>query len=174
MSGRTFETDTDFSDWLARQAASVFPMYNQALYQFTLFQKENAVGYVIRLHHIIADGWSFQMLTEEIHESYLSLAGGDIFADTSAISYKQFIRTENEYLQSKRYERDRRFWNARLGGSPEPFLQLPQADISGARYTCRLNSRQKREIFRVCQENNVSRGAFFYRVVSAVSVHFYR
>lgn len=158
---KSFETETDFSDWLARQAVSVFPMYNQALYQFTLFQKENAVGYVIRLHHIIADGWSFQMLTEEIHENYLSFAGGDIFHGAPAISYKQFIRTENEYLQSKRYERDQLFWNARLGGSPEPFLQLSQADISGARYTCRLTSRHKREIVRVCQENNVSRGAFF-------------
>ncbi len=105
-------------------------------------------------------------------KNYLSFAGGDIFHGAPAISYKQFIRTENEYLQSKRYERDQLFWNARLGGSPEPFLQLSQADISGARYTCRLTSRHKREVVRVCQENNVSRG-LFYRVVSAVSVYFF-
>ena len=56
-----------------RSALADQPMYEFMM--FTLSDEEH--GYVVKFHHLIADGWSIQILAEQVRDCYEQLVANE-------------------------------------------------------------------------------------------------
>lgn len=76
-------------------------------------------------HHIVADGWSFSVLTEELAELYQAFCQGKPSPLTELpIKYTDFAQWQRQWLQGQVLESQLQFWKKHLGISP-PILKLP-------------------------------------------------
>ena len=64
-------------NWESAVTHELIPLFDGPLYRFILFRdSENSGGILVKLHHIIADGWSQIMLCNKIGRTYLDLLTG--------------------------------------------------------------------------------------------------
>ncbi|MFI9210936.1 amino acid adenylation domain-containing protein [Streptomyces sp. NPDC053253] len=76
------------------------------------------------IHHIVADGWSVSVLTDELRESYgAALAGRDAVLAELPVQYGDFALWQHQWLTPERAERQLGYWRENLAGV-EP-LELP-------------------------------------------------
>jgi hypothetical protein len=87
------------------------------------------------LHHIVADGWSFRILFEELAADYeaISRGGGPVTAEPP-IQYVDYSIWQLEHAENGGYAPAERFWRAELAGAPSP-LPLPADEPYPARQT---------------------------------------
>ncbi|WP_315752519.1 MULTISPECIES: non-ribosomal peptide synthase/polyketide synthase [unclassified Bradyrhizobium] len=91
----------------------------------------------VTLHHIVADGWSMQVLTEEFWQLYRAAVRGETASlPALEIDYADFAAWQRLWLGAVEEERQLRYWTDRLHGTA--MLQLPldrprsaQTDQSG-------------------------------------------
>ena len=79
----------------------------------------------ITLHHIIADGWSMQVLMREMGELYGALSRGQEAAlGELPIQYADFATWQREWLRGAVLEEQLSYWQGQLAGAPA-LLELP-------------------------------------------------
>jgi amino acid adenylation domain-containing protein len=79
----------------------------------------------ITLHHIIADGWSMQVLMREMGELYGALSEGRESALRALpIQYADFAGWQREWLRGAVLEEQLSYWQSQLAGAPA-LLELP-------------------------------------------------
>ncbi|WP_341528546.1 amino acid adenylation domain-containing protein [Nostoc sp. UHCC 0302] len=80
---------------------------------------------VVTTHHIVADGWSFGVLTQELATLYEAFSQGKPSPLTELpIQYADFAHWQRQLLQGQVLESQMQFWKQHLGVTP-PVLQLP-------------------------------------------------
>ncbi|WP_392482802.1 amino acid adenylation domain-containing protein [Nostoc sp. C110] len=81
--------------------------------------------FVAVTHHIVADGWSFSVLTQELAKVYEAFCEGEPSPLTELpIKYTDFAQWQRQWLQGEVLESQLQFWKKHLGTSP-PILKLP-------------------------------------------------
>ncbi|MEH2355898.1 amino acid adenylation domain-containing protein [Nostoc sp.] len=81
--------------------------------------------FVAVTHHIVADGWSFSVLTQELAKVYEAFCEGKPSPLTELpIKYTDFAQWQRQWLQGEVLESQLQFWKKHLGTSP-PILKLP-------------------------------------------------
>ncbi|MBD0260297.1 MAG: AMP-binding protein, partial [Cytophagales bacterium] len=82
-------------------------------------------AFLLTLHHIIADGWSMDVLAHEAMQCYDALARGAAPSlSPLALQYKDFSAWHNGQFRTAAFEAARRYWLDRFAG-PVPVLDLP-------------------------------------------------
>ncbi|HEX8768547.1 MAG TPA: condensation domain-containing protein, partial [Jatrophihabitans sp.] len=77
------------------------------------------------MHHIVADGWSFRILFEELSADYQAIRNsGEPVTEEPAIQYADFALWQLEHFEAGEYGPAERFWRAELAGAPAT-LPLP-------------------------------------------------
>lgn len=77
------------------------------------------------MHHIVADGWSFRILFQELSADYEAIrAGGEPVTEEPAIQYADFALWQLEHFEGGEYSQAERFWRAELAQAPAA-LALP-------------------------------------------------
>ncbi|WP_407586179.1 non-ribosomal peptide synthase/polyketide synthase [Pseudomonas aeruginosa] len=80
---------------------------------------------VLTLHHIIADGWSMQVLVDELIRVYAALRHDQPPALAELpIQYADFAVWQRQWMDGGERERQLNYWVSRLGGE-QPLLELP-------------------------------------------------
>ena len=87
------------------------------------------------MHHIVADGWSFRVLFDELSADYeaISRGGGPVGAEPP-IQYADFAIWQIEHAEDGGYGPAGRFWRAELADAPAA-LPLPADEPYRARQT---------------------------------------
>ncbi|MHC5725552.1 MAG: condensation domain-containing protein, partial [Nostoc sp.] len=81
--------------------------------------------FVAVTHHIVADGWSFSVLTQELAKVYEAFCEGKPSPLTELpIKYSDFAQWQRQWLQGQVLESQLQFWKKHLGTNP-PILKLP-------------------------------------------------
>lgn len=94
---RGFETEEEFRDWCETDIRVPFVMTNSSLYRFYVFTiGDQEIGYYVKLHHIIADGWSIKLLTEQIAKNYDSITTNHSSENIERFSYLEYSVKENK------------------------------------------------------------------------------
>lgn len=102
-----------YQDWCCEKAETPFSINAKLLYYFSVFKiKENKMGYFVKLHHLIADGWSVQLLTNQIARCYEKLCNQDSSMDEECPSYLDYVLEEQKNNDLKRMEKAKEFWNS--------------------------------------------------------------
>ncbi|EKT4465671.1 amino acid adenylation domain-containing protein [Pseudomonas putida] len=114
---------------------------------------------VLALHHIIADGWSMQVLVRELVALYLGQAAT---LAPLPIQYGDYAVWQRCWMEAGERERQLAYWTGQLGG-PQPVLELPHdrprpalASQQGARCEVRLPDDLLRALRQACQREGVT------------------
>lgn len=155
-------------------ATTPFNITNSFLYLFKLIKfPDDHGGFIINMHHLISDAWSAGLGGSEIIKIYTRLLKNEDTYDISYPSYIDYINSEQEYLNSDRFNKDKAFWN-------DMFVTVPEiASIPSQDYFTRNNlaGASNRKQFTIpqdliatindfCRNTNVSMFNFFMAVFS--------
>ena len=77
--------------------------FHGELSEFKIILLPDRCGVLVKMHHIIGDAWALSLIGSQIN----ALLHGET---PEAFSYTDYLETENSYLNSKRYEKDRWFF----------------------------------------------------------------
>lgn len=156
------EPEAEFKKWIEEEARKPFQIQNERLFYFALFKvSDNENGYFTKFHHIISDGWSVNIMTEQICNTYMQLLSGEYINKTQEQSYFEYIDSEKKYLLSNRFLRNKDFWNKKFEFLPETFLHNSSDFIEGKRKTYRLCNELSSKIRKITIDNNCSLNTFF-------------
>ncbi|MDK8180493.1 non-ribosomal peptide synthetase [Paenibacillus sp. UMB4589-SE434] len=134
------DPEASYQLWLSEQARTPFQLTESPLYDLKLFRiSDGESGYLIKLHHIIADGWSTQIMTEQIYDAYNKFSNGENSESAAAPSYLDVIDSERNYLQSERYNKNRHFWINKFTPLPDVNMSYGTDHIVGTRITHTLD-----------------------------------
>lgn len=141
-----------------------FKLIGNPLYSFKLLRLDlKTYGYMVKVHHIIADGWSIQILTNGISDIYRRLLTGCEGQNVEIPQYKDFIQSDTEYILSEKYQKDKLFWNQLFEEFPE-VLPVVDGNINGNRDTYFLDSQKSDQIREFCSIQGITLNTFFISI----------
>lgn len=76
------------------------------------------------MHHLVADGWSLEVLKRDIAEFYRQWQAGDTEVPLPRTTFSRYVAAEREWLGSADAEVCTRYWTQQLDGAP-PAIDLP-------------------------------------------------
>lgn len=157
--------------WEAAVTSEVMALIDAPLYRFLLFRTgEDTGGMLVKLHHIISDGWSQMKLCNKICQAYLDLLEGDEVVVEAAPSYQLHVEEQQKYLQSRAYNKDEKYWQRMLKqrGQASALKQVKGAMVSpvGKRISYKLSERLNHAIYSFCVNNRVAPFAVFYMALA--------
>ena len=108
-------------------------------------------GLLIKLHHIIGDAWTLSLLGTQFNK----LMNGE---EALAYSYADYVESENAYIQSKRYEKDKAFFVEQFKKCDEvTYLNEKQSDsLNACRKTFVIGKEQTSLINTYAQQKGTS------------------
>ncbi len=156
------QSEEEFNNWVEAEAETPFELQNQALFYFALFSiSDSESGYLVKFHHIIADGWSMSIMTEQICEIYEKLIKNAAVDDSVEYSYIEYIEKEKEYLQSDKLIKNKSFWNEKFTLLPEQLPANKPGNIEGERKSFVLSQALSQAINSFVSDNKYSLNTFF-------------
>ena len=116
-----------------KAAQKPFDLSQDQLLRVTLLQLSDAKSVVLfTVHHIIADGWSQEILIQELATFYrAALLGQTASLPVLPVQYADFSIWQRNWLQGEALDTQLDYWRGQLDAS-QPVLQLP-ADYPRAR-----------------------------------------
>jgi amino acid adenylation domain-containing protein/non-ribosomal peptide synthase protein (TIGR01720 family) len=156
------DPEKEFKGWVEKEAGTSFVLDGKRLFYFALFRiSENDNGFLSKLHHIISDGWSLNIMTWQIYDAYIKLLKGEPVDDNPEPSYIDYIEQEQKYLASERYIKNKLFWNEKFRILPEMFLNSSSDIIEGNRRTYTLDTQKSSAIKTFAEDSRCSLNTFF-------------
>ena len=119
-----------------------FNLIDNLLFKFTIFKFENERGgLIINTNHLISDAWTAGLVVSEIMDIYEKLINNENLIDEEFPSYVDYIFSEQEYLKSDRFKKDKEYWNNVFNTLPE-VASIPSSFNSNNKITAKANRKQ--------------------------------
>ena len=169
---RVFIKDKQELEDLSLQAVNKkFNFFDSKLFWFTLFKfEDNTGGLIVTFHHIISDAWTMSLFVDQVMNIYSKLIAGEIIDDSANNSYLDFAKSEQDYLHTPRFQKDKEFWNTFFDSEPEPSLISDQKekiiDTTAKRKIYILDKVLYSKLDAFCKEHNCSLYTFFMAIYS--------
>lgn len=162
-------------EWIEQKTKETFTLFNSDLYYFALIKlNDNECAVFGNVHHIIMDGLSIQIFTEQIAKYYYEMHNENEEGEIKN-SYVQFLTNEQTYLNSSRFQKDQKFWLEEFKTLPSVTGLKPyntyQVSTKASRETFILTEHLKRKIEKFSEDYKISLYTFF---VAAFSLSMYR
>ncbi len=125
--------------------------------------EENHHVLLLTLHHIVADGWSMNVLIHEFSAIYANCSRGEIpQLQPLSICYSDYALWQRRWLEAGEAERQLNYWRAQLGGE-QPVLELPSdrsrpalASLEGQRYEFAIAPDLTQRLRQLAKQYNVT------------------
>ncbi|AGN34828.1 lichenysin non-ribosomal peptide synthetase LicA [Bacillus paralicheniformis] len=156
--------------WGQAEARRPLPLYGSPLFKFAVVRiSEEESWFFAKVHHIISDGISMTILGNRITDIYLKLAKGETGLEPVQSSFTEHIQSELEYENSKRFQKDKAYWNAQYEVIPEP-VSLKSSDtyqiqLDAARFSKEISPALYKKIQTYCKEHNISVLSLFLSIL---------
>ncbi len=155
-------------------AAKPFLLYDLPLFKFVVFRfPNNYGGFIVNMHHLIADSWTLGITVNEIMEIYCAYLKGENYdaKDVSLYSYTNYIASEEEYKNSNKYEKDKAYWDEVFSTIPDnatiPSLNNDSYDsIKASRKELSISLSLLNDIKKYCEMQKVSLFNFLTSIFS--------
>ncbi|MED3620511.1 amino acid adenylation domain-containing protein [Bacillus thuringiensis] len=162
-------------EWIEQKTKETFTLFNSNLYYFALIKlNDNECAVFGNVHHIIMDGLSIQIFTEQITKYYYDMHNENEEGEIKN-SYVQFLTNEQTYLNSSRFQKDQKFWLEEFKTLPSATGLKPyntyQVSTKASRETFILTEHLKRKIEKFSEDSQFSLYTLF---VAAFSLSMYR
>jgi amino acid adenylation domain-containing protein len=153
-----------FKEWVNQCAHSIYQLYDTRLYGVFTFEIQNDYyGVLLKMHHIIADGWSFALFAQKVNRVYESLKESNETTELEHYSYKNCFVNSTRYLQSNKYVKDQEFWKKELENAKE-IENTVSKSLSGRRKTYSIDADHSAKIRNYTTEKHISLNTFYTAV----------
>ena len=167
------KTNQDVKKLENQMANNVFEVLDNLLFSFKTFTfPDGHGGYILTAHHLIYDAWTASLVGTEIINYYEKIINSESLDDISNPSYIDYIISEQEYLKSEKFKKDKEFWNGIFNTIPE-IATIPSINSNSQDLSCKSKRKQfviPKEtinlINKFCKENKASVFNFFMAVFS--------
>lgn len=122
----------------------------------------DSCGAIIKMYHLVSDAWSMLLVANQ----FLRLLKGET---PQAFCYDEFLRNEEAYKESKRFAKDRAFFEEQYKRCPEPtplWPKTPVTSFEAARSTATLDTDLSRLICEYAEERGTSPYIVFLTAMS--------
>ena len=148
-----------------------FNIIDSKLFNFVMFKlPDGSGGFTTLFHHLISDAWNISLFLSEVMDYYSSITNQREIDSNFYPSYIDYIKSENEYKSSNRFQKDHEFWNSLFDTEPEVSHVSTNSSVSSdnlaKRITFNLNSNLYSQINQFCKDNNYSIYTFFMAIYS--------
>lgn len=167
------KTNHDVKKLENQMSNTVFEVLDNLLFSFKTFTfPDGHGGYILTAHHLIYDAWTASLVGTEIINYYEKIINAESLDDISNPSYIDYIVSEQEYLKSEKFKKDKEFWNGIFNSIPE-IATIPSINCNSQELSCK--SKRKQFIIpeetislinKFCKENKASIFNFFMAVFS--------
>ncbi|HCE7317684.1 TPA: pyoverdine non-ribosomal peptide synthetase PvdD [Pseudomonas aeruginosa] len=118
---------------------------------------------VLVQHHIVSDGWSMQVMVEELVQLYAAYSRGlEVALPTLPIQYADYALWQRSWMEAGEKERQLAYWTGLLGGE-QPVLELPfdrprpvRQSHRGAQFILELDIDLSQALRRVAQQEGAT------------------
>ncbi len=142
-----------------------FDIYASTPVKFLMFENLSGYGgFCCISHHMVSDAWSHSLFLEEVLKNYNALVLGESTDSFRVSSYKNFISSEEEYLKSEKFKKDKEYWESKFQTNSE-IISLKNNN-SFETDSIRKSFMFPQSIIKYCNENKISVFSFFYAVIS--------
>lgn len=163
-----FESKAAFEEYAHRYALTPFSLIDSAMYRFVIFDMDGKTGVLLCANHLISDAWAISLIANTVFNWYHALASG-LMLETKEYGYVPFIESEQAYLHSSRYEKDREYWAEQYSIKPEISSIKPNsAPIrvpTAKRYTVTLSTELSASINTFYAKEGISQAVLFEAAV---------
>lgn len=120
------ERETAVTQLIADDAARPFNLDGDPLIRAALLQLQNDDNILLlTIHHIVADGWSVNILLRELVQIYLQkLAQQPVELPQLPVQYTDYAHWQQEFLTGEEAARQLAYWKEQLA-APLPVTELP-------------------------------------------------
>ncbi|MBD9356114.1 condensation domain-containing protein [Methylomonas albis] len=124
-------TDAAFMAVLSAQIRQGFDTVSGRLYAHTLYRRAaNRHVWLHRAHHLVLDGYGFQLIARRVASHYQALLAGVPAAPAGFGSLAALVEADQAYQDSPERDTDRRYWLAALAGlQPKSLCPCPAVGI---------------------------------------------
>lgn len=145
-----FNDKTELNSYAEKYAKIPLDFYGN-LCEINIITLPEQYGLLIKLHHIIGDAWTLSLLGTQFNK----LTNGEM---VEAFSYADYVESENTYIQSKRYEKDKAFFIEQFKKCDEvTYINEKQSDsLNASRKTFVIDKSIANNIKTYAAENNTS------------------
>ncbi len=121
---------------------------------------------VLTAHHLIADAWTMSLVLEEIYQNYWHIIAGEEIDLTPNPSYLEFIQSQNQYMISNKFEKDRNFWQEQFVTLPNviSFKNNRKVSIHADRKIYTLKPSLVNQMNEFCQQNDITTSNFLFSI----------
>lgn len=143
-----------------------FDLENDNLCVFTLFRYPDGKGGIVAsAHHQLGDAWTMGIFINEVLDIYHKLLINEDVSDLTYPSYLEYVNTQNEYIQSEKYIKDKEYWEEVFSNNIEKLSFKEESfDINAIREEYEINEEILKDIRSFCSENKISEYVFFLSV----------
>ncbi len=114
------QSEEEFRELQKKENSKGFNLLNSRLFNITMFKfPNNHGGFIINSNHIIADSWTSGIVANELSRTYIEIKNGNSNLSYKTNSYKEYIKTEQEYINSDKFQKDKEYWNNLFEKVPE-------------------------------------------------------
>lgn len=167
-------TDEDIKDIENEMSNTPFEVLNNLLFSFKTFTfPDGHGGFVITAHHLISDAWTAGLVVNEIMDYYEKIINSQII-DNQNPSYLDYITSEQEYLNSEKFNKDKEFWNEIFKTVPE-VATIPSINVENSNSSLSCKAKRKQFVIpketmnlinEFCKQNKASAFNFFMAVLA--------
>ena len=148
-----------------------FKLENSDLFKFYIIKFKNGQGgFMLNIHHLISDGWTLALVSNEIIETYSKLKQNKEIEKKAIYSYIDYIKAEKEYQNSEKFEKDKKYWEEIYTNIPE-IATIPGSKVNGDesnptgnRIQFNLEKTKVEQIKQYCSNNKISLYNFFMAI----------
>ncbi|MBT9107996.1 amino acid adenylation domain-containing protein [Pseudomonas aeruginosa] len=146
------------------EMARPFDLRTDALLRISLFEvAPNDHVLVMVQHHIVSDGWSMQLMVEELVQLYAAYSRGlEVALPALPIQYADYALWQRSWMEAGEKERQLAYWTGLLGGE-QPVLELPfdrprpvRQSHRGAQFILELDIDLSQALRRVAQQEGAT------------------
>ncbi|MGZ4123463.1 MAG: condensation domain-containing protein, partial [Tumebacillaceae bacterium] len=122
----TAEREAQVRHLLQAEVEQPFDLQTGPLVRFLLIQLDDAEHVLMaNMHHIVSDGWSMGIFTEEFMKIYLAIVHQmEPMLPEMPVQYADFAIWQRDWLQGEVLDAQMAFWKKQLGGEL-PVLEMP-------------------------------------------------
>ncbi len=165
-------------EWMNREFVKPFRLYGEILFRYALVKaSEDCCYWLIKNHHLIADGWSVSLIGQRVAAAYNYLIKAEHRNEQKEYSYLDYIRDDLQYLGSEKFTRHGQYWLEKFSTIPEPLTARRYAGkyrgqaVPGKVSVLRLDREFYNRLSGFAKQNKVT---VFHMFLGAVYCYFFR
>lgn len=165
-----FENRSEFERYAQHYAHIPFVLIDRPMYRFVIFDLADVSGILLCANHLISDAWAISIMANTVCDWYHALEQGGS-RESKQYSYIPMIESEQKYLQSARYEKDKAYWAEHYPERPEICAikpnSAPVVRPTAKRYTRIISEKLTADIDHFYAGHGVSQAVLFEAAIIA-------